>query len=315
MGVEFGEARSCRRMAFLAGLQYVFLRYRRIRAVDLLNVVRAVAIRTLCHSGVPESRHFPVIRFAVRFYFFGMAGPALFDQIQLPIVACGGRRQVFHMTLKAGRRCRVIILQELLSMYAGFINLELLRMALGAEGRDLLPIRGRPRVRGGVDIMIAMTGLAGRYHGLSHGIDLVMHTQLELLGLLFGRAFRADEMTGPAVDFRDVLPMGISGYIVVALVTGQMPVRGLLKGGYVYVPGHAFLPMAIKTGVLGSSRRREQKIRNNEEQGEVFHECVIHDYILAKNHGLSRRLQIFFEIKFIVIAMRRFFRTEWTRAD
>jgi len=80
MGIEFGEANSGRRMAFLAGLQDIFLRERRILAVNPLNVMEAVAICTLCRSCIPELRHFTMVRFAVRLYFFGMAVPALFDQ-------------------------------------------------------------------------------------------------------------------------------------------------------------------------------------------------------------------------------------------
>jgi len=83
---------------------------------------------------------------------------------------------VLHMALKARRRCKVIVLKELSSVYTGFVDLELLRMALRTESRDLLSVCGRPRVSGWVYIVRAMTGLACGRHGISHGLDLVMHT-------------------------------------------------------------------------------------------------------------------------------------------
>jgi len=77
-------------------------------------------------------------------------------------------------------------------------------------------------------------------------------------------------MTGPAVDLGD-FRMRITGYVVVTLGTGQVPVYGLLKRRDVHVSGHAFLTMAIQTGILGSSGRREHQVGDNENKGEVFH--------------------------------------------
>jgi hypothetical protein len=162
------------------------------------------------------------------------------------------------MAIEAGGGFLVVFAEEFPAMNAFGVNLELPGMALRAECRDFRFTCRRSRVSRRKDVMGPVAGLTGRRRRVSRGLCAAVDAHLVCAGLFRGGTFPAEKMADPAVDFGRT-PVGKPGDIDMTLRAREKTMDRLFEEGDIYVTFHSMFAVAFGTGILGKSRRWENK--------------------------------------------------------